>query len=256
MCIMENERPRYLKDCLLIWEDEESKKDYLDFNCGYDVTNPVGVDECANYFMVDYDIEKLKWLSIHADIDYTSKYYCAYQGLIKMFNDGWLKSPSNVDWRPFLNYNYIDPHHLDNLLRDINEPQTCVDILNHLIKNVAYINCRMLLPQWKIWLTAYKEEIKSHKAELAQQAAEQRKNTKREKPELALSIDDIIEYAQNVNPDGAHSIQAMLFWAATHKEGWYSASLIKKIDAISKKTDIYVENKGIANINPNATIHQ
>lgn len=82
------------------------------------------------------------------------------------------------------------------------------------------------------------------------------KKTKREKPELSLSLDEMIEYVQKVNSDGAQSIQAMLLWAATHKEGWLSASIIKKIDSINKKSDIYVDNKGTTNIIPNATFNK
>lgn len=255
---MEEERPRTLNDCLKVWENEEDRKEYLDYNCGYNVTDPVGVEECANYFKADYDSYKLEWLSIHAEVDYTKNYYCVKEGLIRMFNDGWLRSPANVDWKQLFSIRYIDPGHLDLFLLRINEPQTCVDILNHLIKNVAYLNYRMLVPQWKIWLDAYKEEIKSREKELAKQAAEQKKKSKHEKPELALTVDDIIGYVQNVNSDGAHSIHAMLIWAATHKDGWYSTSLIKKIDTISKKTDVYVENNGTLNqnVNSDVSIHQ
>lgn len=253
---MENERPRNLKDCLIKWEDEEERTEYLEYNCGYDVTNPVGVEECAKYFKVDYDIKKLEWLSINSDTDYTDDYYCAYVGLAKMFNDGWLKSPTNVDWRYLFNFNYIDPNRLNTFLSNIYEPQTCLDILNHLINNVAYLDRRNSLPKWKNWRDTYKAEIKARKEELAKQAAEERKKTKREKPELSLSLDEMIEYVQNVNSDGAQSIQAMLLWAATHKEGWLSASIIKKIDSINKKSDIYVDNKGTTNIIPNATFNK
>jgi hypothetical protein len=191
------------------------------------------------------------------------EYDVTLEGLAELFNDGVVLSPAFVNWLTYFGFIEIDEddrvYAINDLLKRIKDPQMCVTLLKYLIHSAKIIyryQTKNAVAYLKALLPTYEEAAKVRAKELAKQAAEQRKKIKREKPELSLSLDEMIDYVQNINSDGAQSIYAMLLWAATHKEGWLSASTIKKIDAINKKSDIYVDNKGTTNIIPNATIHQ
>lgn len=238
----------------------------------------VHLDDSLFYYWSKYDsrtYKKAKEIYDQDDEAFESliKQYCRAHkvddsdisliGLTDMFNDGIILSPAFVDWYAYFGFieiaEYDEVYAIDDLLHRIKEPKICVTILKYLIQSAKIIyrsETKNAIAYLKALLPTYEEAAIVRQRELAKQAAEQRKKAKREKPELVLSIDDIINYVQDVNPDGAHAIQAMLYWAVTHKEGWYSSSLVKKIDALGKKPDILIDNKGTANIIPYETIHK
>ena len=50
-----------------------------------------------------------------------------------------------------------------------------------------------------------------------------------------LSLDEILEYVKNTNPESAPSIRSMLYYMMLHKEGWNKPAILKKIDAMDGK---------------------
>ncbi len=246
----------------------------------YDQRHQADFDEGLIYYWYKNDKEQYEKYLNTVDFDdfvAISEHYCrqknadeadiALLGLAALINDGCILSPAFVAWERipcFLEVN-DDPHFgsspIDDLISLIKEPQKVVDLLTYLISSAEIVypyNTREAVRYLKALLPKYKGAAKIRKQELARQAAEQRQTVKRPKPELVLTLDDIIEYTHDENPEGAHSIRAMLYWMVTHRKGWSAPSIIKKIDAIGKKPDILLENKGTltANINSHVDIHQ
>lgn len=153
---MENEQntPRKkrttLKDCLQDWShvavyegdrivyesySEEEVEDMRKKSFLYSVCDRIIQDSCYDYFVYDYDPDKInqyfkerKWTP--QDVQ--------FEGLLKMFNDGWIKSPAYVDWKEGL-YFTIDPTHIQNLVMNISNPTMRVQILQFIVDNAEYL---------------------------------------------------------------------------------------------------------------------
>lgn len=153
---MENEQntPRKkritLQDCLEDWSHvpfyegdkivyesftEEEKEDMRKRSFLYSACDRITQDNCYDYFVFDYNLDKIdqffkerKWTP--QDVQ--------FEGLIKMFNDGWIKSPAYVDWKEGL-YFTIDPTHIEILLLNISDPIMRVQILQFIIDNADYL---------------------------------------------------------------------------------------------------------------------
>ena len=95
-----------------------------------------------------------------------------------------------------------------------------------------------LLPGLKNLLSIQQEAAKLQKEELKRKAAaEKAKNkTPKEKPEYTLSLDEIINYVREENPDSAHAIKAMLRFFAMEKQGWGIQVVKNKIKQIDQQT--------------------
>lgn len=139
-----------LKDCLEDWSHvavhegdrivyetytEEEKEDMRKRSFLYSVSDRIIQDNCYDYFVFDYNPDKInqyfkehKWTS--QDVQ--------FEGLLKMFNDGWIKSPAYVDWKEGL-YFTIDPTHIENLVMNISDPMMRVQILQFIIDNAEYL---------------------------------------------------------------------------------------------------------------------
>lgn len=153
---MENEpnKPRKrrltLKDCLQDWthcpyfdgekeiyesltpdEVEEMRKNSF----SYSVCDRIYSDMCYDYFMFDYNNDKIhQYMEEHK----WSEHDVQFEGLVKMFNDGWLKSPAYVDWKEEM-YFAIEPRLIENLLRSIDNPSMRVQILQFIVDNAEYL---------------------------------------------------------------------------------------------------------------------
>ena len=263
---MENKRIRD-EDCKIDWktyfveEDEDGQINQIPFtqqdcerelaqlieeDCSCDEFSLATQDKCYRYhiYSKEYDLNKYAEYAKYAH--YTES-NIAFWGLSDMINDGWLKSAAFVDWKEMA-YCVERPQSLKNLLLEINNPTKRVELLQFLIKDADNI-----FGQWKketlpvLRNFLYRQQAAERIAK--KQAAEQRKLAKQERPELVLSVDEIIDYAVNTNPDGAHSIQAMLYYMVLHREGWNSKTVLKKIDSIANtQGTIHIEtNNGTIN---------
>ena len=139
-----------LQDCLEDWSHvavhegdrivyesytEEEKEDMRKRSFMYSVSDRIIQDNCYDYFVFDYNPDKInqyfkehKWTPQNVQ----------FEGLIKMFNDGWIKSPAYVDWKEGL-YFSIDPTNIESLLINISDPVMRVQILQFIIDNAEYL---------------------------------------------------------------------------------------------------------------------
>ena len=267
---METQEPKRinLKDCKIDWknhpaEDEngnptiedwtEHREQWLRDDCECNEYSLANRDCCYLYYKFDYDPEKFEqWRQQN---NY-SKNLIAYWGLCRMFDDGWIKSPAFVDWRHFEGvldsiglYIFFRSSDTESFIREFNNPDDRVAILKHFIDNIRYIikdkdAKKYMLPVFRNLLNIQQEALKLHKEALKQQEkAEKAKNKiTKEKPEYILSLDEIVKYVLDENPDSAHVIRAMLRFFAMEKQGWATATVKSKIDQIKQQIIVQQTN--------------
>ena len=231
----------------------KQREEWLFEDCGCDAYRLADKDKCCRYYKFDYDPVKFQqWMQQH---NY-SEDLIAYWGLSQMFDDGWIKSPAFVDWRHFGNvlsniglYIFYRSKHTEDFIQEFNNPEDRVAILKHFIDNAKYIirekDIRQyMLPVFKNLLSTHKEAARLHKEALKQQEkAEKAKNkTPKEKPEYILTLDEIINYVREENPDSAHVIRGMLRFFAMEKLGWSTTAVKKRIEQINQSTLVHQTN--------------
>ena len=101
-----------------------------------------------------------------------------------------------------------------------------------------------LLPGLKNLLSIQQEAAKIHKQALKQQEKEEKAKNKtpKEKPEYILTLDEIINYVREENPDSAHVIRGMLRFFAMEKLEWSTTAVKKRIEQINQQTLIQQTN--------------
>ena len=228
----------------LITEDfTEKREEWLiwDCECGEDCLADKNI--CFLYYRHDYDPEKFKqWMSQ----EYLDKSTIARCGLQKMFNDGWVKSPTFVDWKDM--FLFFDIDSIKCFIEPISSIDTRIEILKHFIHNLEFLvgqnRKKELHPGLKNLLSIQQEAARLHKEALKQQEKEEKakNNTPKEKPEYILSLDEIVNYVLEENPDAAHVIRAMLRFFAMEKSGWATAAVKKRIEQIKQQTLIHQTN--------------
>lgn len=250
------EKPEILteKDCLIDWKnypctDEngndstfdatEKREEWLQEECGCNEFALVDEEVCYRYYIFDYDEEKyLQWMKQR---HYTKK-QISYWGLIKMFNDGWIKSPAFVDWKNVTYFWLTDQ--FAQFVKEIEDISVRVEILKHVIANVDYIfnisrawERTEYVAKLKNILNIHKEALKVQKEEEKRKAKEEKTKQKsqKQKPEYILSIDEIIQYVREENPESAYAIRAMLRYFAFEKDDWSNATIRNKIREIDQQ---------------------
>ena len=247
-----------LKDCKIDWKNHpakdengnpiiedwtEHREQWLLEDCECNEDSLANKEICYLYYTFDYDTEKFnQWMRQER----LTKSNIAYWGLIGMFNDGWIKSPTFVDWRDI--FLFFNDDIIKRFVEAIFKLDTRIDILKHFISNAEFLfgknRKKELLPGIKNLLNIQQEALKLHKEELKQQEkAEKAKNkTPKEKPEYILTLDEIINYVREENPDSAHVIRGMLRFFAMEKSGWSTTAVKKRIEQINQQTLIQQTN--------------
>ena len=241
-----------LEDCKVDWknypiEDEngnpttadltEQREEWLIWDCECDGDCLAGKEACYLYFKIDYDPEKFKqWM---AQNNYKQSDIARW-GLQRMFNDGWIKSPTFVDWKDMFLFFNIES--IKCFIEPIRSIDTRIEILKHFIRNAEFLvgknRKKELLPGLKNLLSIQQEAAKIRQQELKQQEKEEKAKNKtpKEKPEYILTLDEIINYVREENPDSAHAIKAMLRFFAMEKQGWGIQVVKNKIKQIDQQT--------------------
>ena len=174
---MENEQniPRKkrttLKDCLQDWSHvpfddgdkivyesltEEEIEDMRQRSFSYTASERIIQDNCYDYFVFDYNSDKInQYFKEHK----WNEHDVQFEGLIKMFNDGWIKSPAYVDWKEGL-YFAIDPTHIESLLLNISNPTMRVQLLQFIVDNAEYLieDDIEKLPYYEYLLSVYRTD--------------------------------------------------------------------------------------------------
>ena len=247
-----------LEDCKVDWkhypiEDEngnpttadftEKREEWLiwDCECGEDCL--ANKEACYLYYKIDYDPEKFKqWM----EQNNYRKSDIAWWGLQRMFNDGWIKSPTFVDWKDM--FLFFDIDSIKCFIEPISSIDTRIEILKHFIRNAEFLvgknRKKELLPGLKNLLSIQQEAAKIRQQALKQQEkAEKAKNkTPKEKPEYILTLDEIINYVREENPDSAHVIRGMLRFFAMEKLEWSTTAVKKRIEQINHQTLVHQTN--------------
>ena len=261
-----------LKDCKIDWknhpaEDEngnptiedwtEHREQWLCEDCECNEYSLANGDCCYRYYKFDYDPEKFEqWRQQN---NY-SKNLIAYWGLCRMFDDGWIKSPAFVDWRNFEGvldsiglYIFWRISDTERFIREFNNLDDRVAILKHFKDNINFIikdkdTRKYMLPVFRNLLSIQQEALKLHNEELKRKAAAEKAQNKtpKEKPEYTLSLDEIIKYVREENPDSAHVIRGMLRFFAMEKYGWSTTAVKKRIEQINSQNIFKVEGDYIA----------
>ena len=251
-----------LEDCKIDWknhpaEDEngnptiedwtELREEWLLEDCECNEDCLANKEICYLYYKFDYDIEKFNlWMRQEK----LTKSNIAYWGLIHMFNDGWIKSPTFVDWKDM--FLFFDIKSIKCFIEPIYSIDTRIEILKHFIHNAEFLvgknRKKELLPGIRNLLDIQQAAAKQRKEELKRQAAEEKAKNKKtkEKPEYTLSLDEIIKYVREENPDSAHVIRAMLRFFAMEKSGWSTTAVKKRIEQINSQNIFKVEGDYIA----------
>lgn len=243
--MIENEQqmPKSLEDCKIDFEhyltydennnpievviSKEEQKEWLLEDCECDEQCKADKAICKKYFSFGYDVQKLE-IYYKARRRFFSNDLFSYWGLINMFNDGWLITPAYVNWREFSQY--ISTYSIKNFIHKILDPRMRIEILNYIINDADnifnYFSKKSDLPTYKSLLLESKEAAKIYKQNLKKKEAEEKekakKSAKREKPEYSLSVEEIIQYVREENPDAAPAIRGMLRYFADEKDGWNS----------------------------------
>ena len=247
-----------LKDCKIDWKNHpakdengnpiiedwtEHREQWLLEDCECNEDSLANKEICYLYYTFDYDTEKFnQWMRQER----LTKSNIAYWGLIGMFNDGWIKSPTFVDWRDI--FLFFNDDIIKRFVEAIFKLDTRIDILKYFISNAEFLfgknRKKELLPGIKNLLNIQQEALKLHKEELKQQEkAEKAKNkTQKEKTEYILTLDEIINYVREENPDSAHVIRGMLRFFAMEKSGWSTTAVKKRIEQINQQTLIQQTN--------------
>lgn len=208
-----------------------------------DINNLANTDLCFRFCELYFDMQKLE---IWMNQEKITKSHVASLVMTKMFNCNKIKSPTHVDWREMIRQLLVKD--IDVVIKGIDDPNMRVEILKHLVDNVEYIfgsfNKRAYLPGLKNLLNIYKAEAKVYNEELKQKAAAEKNNNKtpKEKPEYILTLDEIINYVREENPDSAHVIRGMLRFFAMEKSGWSTAAVKKRIEQINQQTLVQQTN--------------
>lgn len=244
------EKKLTIEDCLIDWDHYETKDEkgnpvviavskeqqdeWLHEDCGCNEINKADRAKCTAYYTFNYKREKLDaYYESIGKANYVANY--PIWGLIAMFNDGWLKSPAYVDWADM--YMFVGGGGMSHFIHSIKEPQTRVDIMNYMIQRSSGYDHRgsSTMGDYKALLAESKEALKIRKQELASQ-----KKAKKEKPEYVLSVEEIIQYVREENPDAAPAVRAMLRYFADEKEGWNSKSVKALLEPIkAQNINIY-----------------
>lgn len=251
---MKNEQPKRLtlEDCKIDWEHyresdsngcadegpstlEEALAD-RETICGYSETRLITRDKCSEYIYFDYYPDLFEQYCKENNI---SEQRIEIDGLVKMFNDGWITSPVYVNWKnQHIGFNLdIQSYKITDWLFRITNAQTQVDILRYIIKNADYLfgsSKKDNIPHIKAILSKC-EVVAKEQQEIAQKkAAEEKakKRAKKEKPEYVLSVEEIIQYVREENPDAAPAIRAMLRYFADEKDGWNSKAVKALLEPI------------------------
>jgi hypothetical protein len=255
-----------LKDCKIDWKHypllENGKQIIVDNThlyqelleeCECNEIDKADKEVCSKYFLLDYDYEKIqKWMIQKSVCDDD----IAILGLYKMFDDGWIKSPAFVDWKQFdfiLHsrglYIFDRTKDIEYFIQHFQNPEVRVSILKYFKNNINFIIKekdvrKYMLPAICNSLNIHTDAAKLYKEELKQkEKAEKAKNkTPKEKPEYILSIDEIINYVREENPESAYAIRGMLRFFAMEKSGWSTTAVKKRIEQISQQTLIQQTN--------------
>ena len=164
---------------------------------GYSACERIDQDLCYDYFVFDYNPDKInryfdehKWTT--EDIQ--------YEGLLKMFNDGWIKSPAYVDWKEGL-YFAIEPRIIENLLMNIYDPTMRVQILQFIVGNAEYILDKKDIEQIPFY--EYLLSVHSIDAQFFNQDKEYKDYLQSSKPKSGdnNNIRKYMEYKIKTNPD-------------------------------------------------------
>ena len=261
-----------LKDCKIDWKNHpakdengnptiedwtEHREQWLCEDCECNEYSLANGDCCYRYYKFDYDPEKFEqWRQQN---NY-SKNLIAYWGLCRMFDDGWIKSPAFVDWRHFEEvldsiglYIFWRISDTERFIREFNNLDDRVAILKHFKDNINFIikdkdTRKYMLPVFRNLLSVQQEALKLHNEELKRKAAAEKAQNKtpKEKPEYTLSLDEIIKYVREENPDSAHVIRAMLRFFAMEKSGWSTTAVKKRIEQINSQNIFKVEGDYVA----------
>ncbi len=256
----ENQIPKRKDDCLIDWDhyevadenggtvidviSKEQQQEWLEEECFCDEQYKADKEMCSNYYTFNYDKKKLE-AYYRASLKHFYPDLFAYWGLIKMFNDGWIKTPAYVNWSDFSSW--ISPYgSIKSFIHEIADPRVRVEILDYIIRDADTIfTCfsrKRDLPEFKSLLLESKEAAKVYKQRLKDQeaAAKAKQKAKKEKPEYVLSVEEIIQYVREENPDAAPAVRAMLRYFADEKEGWNSKSVKALLEPIkAQNINIY-----------------
>ena len=221
---------------------------WLEEDCGGNEAYPIGKDQCIAYYEFEYDKERIK--QYERQNDYSDE-ILIFWGLQQMFNDGWIKSPAFVNWKSL--YLCINPRSIGNFIEGIYERKTGVEILKHLIKMADTIYPLYDIKDTKNKLKDLLCRYQAGAKEQARQQAEEKKKdrSKKEKLNYTITLDEIIEYAEFENTDSAPTIRAMLRYFKDTKDGWDTATIKKKINAIGDNSTTTINNVGNLNIGDN-----
>lgn len=239
---MENNKITSKRDCLIDRTDisPEDIAAWKEEDCCCDEEFPADREKCITYHCFDYDQEKLEQYYRQIYKGEFQPRWMAYWGLKEMFNDGWLKTPAYVDWYSLRSC--IWPNAIKEFIHGIYNPQTRIDILNYIIPNLArYIGSDSAKENkllYKELLAESKEALKIRKQELAKEK-KAKGQSKKEKPEYVLTIDEIIQYAKEENPDAASVVRGMLRYFAFEKEGWSNSIIKNKIRSIDNQVIVH-----------------
>lgn len=221
---------------------------WLEEDCGGDESSPINKEKCIRYYEFEYDKEMIKQYERQQDY---SDGTLIFWGLQQMFNDGWIKSPAFVNWSDL--YLCINPRSIGNFIDGIHDRKTGVEILKYLIKMADTIYPSYDIKETKNKLKVLLSRYQAAAQEQARLKAEEKikDRPKKEKPDFIITLDEIIEYAEVENPDSSHTIRAMLRYFKDTKDGWDTATIKKKINAIGDKTTTTINNVGNLNIGDN-----
>lgn len=224
-------------------------------------------ESCYMYYIYlhEYDVSKYKQYT--RQHNYTDD-NISFWGLQAMFNTGWVKSPAFVDWKDEMKYCIMD-NNISNFILGINNPQTRVDILSYLLKNVEYIFMQNAAMSWdskefmknkklslKELLERQKEAAKIHKQEQTKQAAEKRKQEKEQQKEFSVTFNEIVEYAEQEAGEHQPAIKAMLRYFCLEKPNWNTKAIRNKIHEIGNQTNISIgTNNATVIADSNVDIH-
>ena len=234
--------PEDAKSMLATWMEEE---------CSCSEYKLADKESCYMYYIYSHEYDVNKYKQYAKQYHYTDD-NISFLGLQEMFDNGWAKSPAFIDWKDEMKY-CITGNNISNFILGIIEPQTRVDILSYLLKNVEYIFMQDALMSWdnkeymkkkklslKELLERQKEAAKIRKEELTKQAAEQRKQAKEQAKEYSVTFEEIVEYAEQEAGEHQYAIKAMLRYFCLEKTNWNTKAIRNKIHEIGNQTNISI----------------
>ena len=176
-----------LKDCKIDWknhpaEDEngnpiiedwtEFREQWLHENCECNTYVLADQERCFRYFTIDLDTKLFEQYMQQAGY---IKSDVAYLGLVKMFNDDWIKSPAFVIWQDFFYLQDVYCYCIQHFVDAIYNPDMRVRIIKYFIDNADYLygkkEKQKYIPKLKNLLIIHSEAAKIHQQKLKQQTA-------------------------------------------------------------------------------------